>query len=247
MGLRAEGGFIGMHDRNDRTPLPDHISSRWQDLPRLLEAIIATDTRLREGGTIDPVVAAAMIAFGFVFIHPFVDGNGRIHRYLIHHVLAERGFVPKGIVFPVSAVILERVDEYRQVLDAYSRPRLKHIRWQSLPDGNVEVLNETIDLYRYFDATRQAEFLYDCVVRTIEHNLPEEILFLKRYDRLKVAVTERFDMADHTVDLLVGFLDQNNGVFSKRAKEKEFKAFTDAERSELESLYASIFGENDFE
>ena len=243
MGLRKEGGFIGMRDRTDGTPLPDHISARWQDVPRLIEAMIATDTRLREGGTIDGVVAAAMIAFGFVFIHPFVDGNGRIHRYLIHHVLAERGFAPKGIIFPVSSVILERIDEYRQVLEAYSRPRLKHIRWESLPDGNVEVLNETIDLYRYFDATRQAEFLYHCVTRTIEHNLPEEILFLERYDRMKAAVTEHFDMPNHMVDLLVGFLGQNNGVFSKRAKEKEFKAFTDAERNELETLYARIFGE----
>jgi len=243
MGLRQEGGFIGMRDRTDGTPMPDHISARWQDLQRLIKAIIATDTRLRQGGTIDPVVASAMIAFGFVFIHPFVDGNGRIHRYLIHHVLAERGFAPKGIVFPVSAVILERIDEYRQVLEAYSRPRLKHIRWQSMPDGNVEVLNDTIDLYRYFDATRQAEFLYDCVSRTIEHNLPEEIHFLERYDRMKAAVTERFDMPNHMVDLLVGFLGQNEGVFSKRAKEKEFKAFTDVERSELETLYAKIFSE----
>jgi hypothetical protein len=243
MGLRQEGCFIGMRDRTDGTPMPDHISARWQDVQRLIEAMIATDTRLREGGTIDPVVAAAMIAFGFVFIHPFVDGNGRIHRYLIHHALAERGFAPKGIIFPVSAVILERIDEYRQALEAYSRPRLKHIRWQSLPDGNVEVLNETIDLYRYFDATLQAEFLYDCVTRTIEHNLPEEILFLERYDRMKAAVTERFDMPNHLVDLLVGFLGQNNGMFSKRAKEKEFTAFTDAERSELETLYAKIFAE----
>lgn len=36
----------------------------------------------------DPVLAAG-IAFGFVFIHPFEGGNGRIHRYLIHHVLAK--------------------------------------------------------------------------------------------------------------------------------------------------------------
>src|SRR4029077_3841055 len=112
-----------------------------------------------------------MIAFGFVFIHPFVDGNGRIHRYLIHHVLAEHGFTPKGVVFPVSAVILERIDEYREGLEVYSRPRLPHIEWRATKDGNVEVLNDTIDLYRYFDATRQAEFLFDCVAQTIEHSL----------------------------------------------------------------------------
>jgi hypothetical protein len=32
-------------------------------------------------GTLDAVVAAALFAFGFVFIHPFEDGNGRIHRF----------------------------------------------------------------------------------------------------------------------------------------------------------------------
>lgn len=241
LGLRKEGGFIGTHDRNSGAPLPDHISARWQDVDRLLEGMIVTDTRLRQGDTLDPVIAAAMIAFGFVFIHPFTDGNGRIHRYLIHHVLAERSFAPKGIVFPVSAVILERIDEYRQVLEAYSRPRLEYIEWLRTSDGNVEVLNETINLYRYFDATRQAEFLYDCVVQTILHNLPEEISFLERYDRMKTAINQRFDMPDHKIDLLICFLGQNKGAFSKRASQKEFKALTAKERRELEELYAEIF------
>jgi hypothetical protein len=243
MGLRKEGGFIGTHDRSTGTPLPDHISARWQDVPHLLRGLIATDARLRESDTLDPVLAAAIISFGFVFIHPFADGNGRIHRYLMHHVLAERGFAPKGIVFPVSAVILERLDEYRQVLEAHSRPRLEHIEWRGTPEGNVVVLNETIDLYRYFDATRCAEFVYDCVVHTIEHHLPEEILFLERYDRMKAAINERFDMPAHKADLLIRFLRQNNGVFSKRAREKEFKAFSAAEHKELERLYAEIFGD----
>jgi Fic family protein len=203
--------------------------------------LIDTDSRLREFSNLDPVIAAAIIAFGFVFIHPFADGNGRIHRYLIHHVLAERGFAPKGVVFPVSAVILERIDEYRRILEAYSRPRLQHVEWQSTPDGNVEVLNETIDLYRYFNVTRQVEFLYDCVVQTIEHSLPEEIRFLEQYDRMTAAINERFDMPDRTIDLMVRFLRQNNGKFSKRACEKEFKELSAAERQELETLYAEYF------
>ena len=33
-------------------------------------------------GLMDPIVAAAVLAFGFVYVHPFEDGNGRIHRYL---------------------------------------------------------------------------------------------------------------------------------------------------------------------
>jgi Fic family protein len=52
--------------------------------------------------TYDAVLAAA-IAFGFVFIHPFVDGNGRLHRYIIHHVLAKKNSQNKALFFPVSA------------------------------------------------------------------------------------------------------------------------------------------------
>ncbi len=243
LGLREEGGFVGAHDRDRGEPLPDHISARWQDLPRLLHGMIATDTKLREGGVPDPVISAAMIAFGFVFIHPFADGNGRVHRYLVHHVLAGRGFAPPGLVFPVSAVILDCLDEYRRTLEAFSRPRLPLIEWTATPSGNVEVLNETIDLYRYFDATRQAEFLYDCVAQTIERSLPEELRFLERYDRMRAAVDARFDMPGHQADLLIRFLRQNDGVFSKRAREKEFQALTDAECGEMETLYGEIFEE----
>lgn len=41
---------------------------------------------------IEPVVAAAVAAFSFVFIHPFEDSNGRIHRFIVHHVLSKTGF-----------------------------------------------------------------------------------------------------------------------------------------------------------
>ena len=66
---------------------------------------------------LDPVIAAAILAFGFVYIHPFEDGNGRIHRYLIHHILSKRGFNPPQLVFPVSAAILDRIEDYRGVLE----------------------------------------------------------------------------------------------------------------------------------
>lgn len=90
----------------------------------------------------------------------------------------------------------------------------------SYPEGNVQVINETIDLCRYFDATCQAEFLYDCVRKNIEKTLPEEIHYLEQYDHLKVIITARFDMPDHIMDLLIRFLHQNQGVLSKCAREK---------------------------
>jgi hypothetical protein len=68
-------------------------------------------------------------------------------------------------VFPVSSVMLDRIDDYRTTLQAHSTPLMRFIDWRSTPERNVEVLNDTADLYRYFDCTEAAEFLYACVRR----------------------------------------------------------------------------------
>lgn len=100
MGLRTEGGFVGEHDRDTHMPIADHISARHEDLEVLIAGLAAFDAKTVQ--RLDPVIAAAVLAFGFVFIHPFEDGNGRLHRYVIHHVLTERQFDPTGVVFPIS-------------------------------------------------------------------------------------------------------------------------------------------------
>ena len=240
MGLRTEGGFVGEHDRASGEPLPDHISARWQDLPALMQGLIAAHERL-EKDPFDAVVAAAMVSFGFVFIHPFVDGNGRVHRYLIHHVLASKGYHPPGIIFPVSAAILEHLADYRNVLEAYSRPLLDHIDWKPTADNNVEVLNKTIDLYRYFDATQQAEFLYEQVADTIERIIPEEVDHLLRYDEMKRYLDDAYEMPDKTTDLLIRFLEQGDGKLSVRSRTKEFAALTDKEVLRIQKKFAEIF------
>jgi Fic family protein len=239
-GCRVEGGFVGDHDRTTGMPMPVHISARPEDLENLLSGLIAT-YQLLSDSDYDAVLTAALIAFGFVFIHPFEDGNGRLHRYLFHHVLAEKRFVPKGLVFPVSAVILDRIDEYRQTLEHYSRPRLELIEWRPTDKGNVEVLNETINLYRYFDATKQAEFFFECVEETVNKTLPEEVDYLTKYDLLNDFIKNYIDMPDKMVNLLIRFLNQNNGQLSKRAHAKEFAALTDKEVQTIENKYDEIF------
>jgi Fic/DOC family len=239
LGLREDGGFVGEHDRDTRMPIPDHISARPEDLRSLIDGIAAVDRG--PARSLDAVIAAAVVAFGFVYVHPFVDGNGRIHRYLIHHVLAEHGFSPAGVVFPVSAAILERIDEYRATLEDYSQRLLSVIDWQPTDDGNVRVLNDTADFYRFFDATAHAEFLYGCVKTTIEVDLPRETEFLARYDQFGARIQAIVDMPDRTVDLLFRFLHQNNGLLSQRAREQEFAQLTDADVTRVEAAYRESF------
>jgi hypothetical protein len=239
MGWRTQGGFVGARDRETNAPLPDHVSAKSDDLTSLIQGLLAFAERSEAGG-LDPIVSAACLAFGFVFIHPFEDGNGRIHRWLIHHILARRGFNPVGINFPVSAVFLERIDAYRATLEHFSRPRLPLTQWETTPELNVRVLNNTADLFRFFDATNETEFLSACVLETVRNMLPREVEYLRSYDLAKGRIQAFLEMPESQFDLMLGFLRQNAGRFSKRAREKEFAALTDGEALAIEGIYADL-------
>lgn len=241
MGIRIQEGFIGEHDRENFSPLPDHISAKVKDLPSLMKGLLDTNNILQKS-RYDPVLTAATIAFGFVFIHPFSDGNGRIHRYIIHHILTRMEYTKRGMIFPVSAAILNRIDEYQTILETYSAPRIDLIEWEPTTDYNVKILNDTIDLYRYYDLTKQVEFLYECVEETIEQIIPEELNYLEKHDQMTQYINTYLSLADTKVDLLIKFLHQNNGKLSKNKRQKEFEEFTDEEISTIEDNFKAIFG-----
>lgn len=104
------------------------------------------------------LVKAACAAFGFVYLHPFMDGNGRLHRFLIHHALARSGLLAKEAILPVSAVILKHIPEYYAVLTAFSRPVTA--LWDYKRGGNdpMIVRSPGSRAYRFFEAAREALF-----------------------------------------------------------------------------------------
>jgi len=176
----------------------DFVPPRPEDVPELMQGLLemAAFVRTADG---DPVINAAAIAFGFVFIHPFMDGNGRIHRYLIHDVLANAGFTPRGIVLPVSAVILANLDT---------------------PD--VPAQGNDVIYFRFFDGTAQAEFLYRALERTVEEDLQQEIDFLLGFDRAYTRLNDLLDWPDHSLELFIRVVHQNNGELSKNKRQSHF-------------------------
>lgn len=238
-GIRTEGVFLGERD-HDGDPLPEFVGAKPTDLTDLLEGMLGANNRMREA-KIDPVLQAAAMAFGFVYVHPFEDGNGRLHRCLIHHVLAERKFTPPGLVFPVSSVMLDRIDEYRDTLRGHSGPLMRYIEWQATPKRNVEVLNETADLYRYYDCTDEAEFLYECVQRTVERDLPREIDYLERHDTAMKRIMETVEMPDQLAENLIRYVRQNGGKLGKKRRENEFRKLTGKEVAALEFIVSDEF------
>jgi Fic family protein len=193
---------------------------------------------MREGA-LDPVLQAT--AFGFVYIYPFQDGNGRLHRCLIHHVHAERKYTPPGMVFPVSSVVQDRIDDYRDTLRAHLGPLMSFIDWRPTPEKNVEVLNDTADLYRYFDCTGADEFLYSCVERTVEQDLPREIDYLRRHDEAMRRIMDTVEMSDRLAGNLLMFIRQNQGKLGKKRREHEFAKLTDGETASIEAIVREAF------
>ncbi len=239
VGLRPDGVFLGERDHNG-DPMPEFICARPGDLRALMSGMLEANDRMSEDG-VDAVLQAAATAFGFVYIHPFQDGNGRLHRCLVQHVLAERKFTPPGVVFPVSSVMYDRIDEYRKTLQAHSSPLMNFIEWRPTPEHNVEVLNDTEDLYRYFDATDAAEFLYSCVERTVEHDLPREIEYLRRHDQALRRIMNMVEMPDRVAGNLLMYIRQNRGTLPKRRRSGEFKKLTDDEVASLEAVVNEAF------
>lgn len=238
-GLRTDGVFLGERS-HEQEPIPEFIGAKPEDLSSLMAGLIEANNRMREGG-LDPVLQAATLAFGFVYIHPLQDGNGRLHRYLIHHVLADRQWTTPGLVFPISSVLLERIQDYRTTLQGHSAPLMDFIEWRPTTSGNVEVVNETADLYRFFDCTPEAEFLYDCVRRTVEQDLPEEIEYLKRHDEAMRRIMDTVDMPNRLAEDFILFVRQNQGMLPKSRRKKEFSALTDKEVLALEAIVRQTF------
>lgn len=215
------------------------IPPRPEDVPRLMRGWLDMVNRIHGEGEVDAVVAAAITAFTFVFIHPFEDGNGRIHRFLIHAMLSSSGYSPPGVIFPVSAAILRNRQSYDMALEDFSKPVLLNTEWSFDSESRIHVGNQTIDLFRFFDATAQVEFLYSCVLETIRSDIKGEADFVEVFDAALYALREVVDMPDRRASLLVKLCMQNGGRLSQ-SKRKQFAELTDDEVVRIETALTSI-------
>ena len=102
-------------------PILHYIAPRPENVESLMGGVLSSFTKMLSSD-LNPVLVAAVFSFGFVYIHPFEDGNGRIHRFLIHYVLNRLKFTPNKAIFPVSAAILRHIREYDKVLETFFYP-----------------------------------------------------------------------------------------------------------------------------
>ena len=130
--------------------------------------------------------------------------------------------------------------EYDRVLESYSKSILPFITYRLDDQGAMTVENRTDDLYRYWDATPFAEYLYECIAETVRSDLREELRFLTVFDQALSAVMNIVDMPDRRASLLVRLILQNRGELSKSKREKLFPELTDQEITAMETAVGTI-------
>lgn len=90
----------------------DFVPPPPERVPGLLEDLCA----FCNDDALPPIFQAAIAHAQFETIHPFVDGNGRTGRALIHVILRRRGLAPV-VVPPVSLVLATRSQDYVNALN----------------------------------------------------------------------------------------------------------------------------------
>jgi Fic family protein len=170
---------------------------------------------------IDPLVCAAVVSFSFVFIHPFMDGNGRLSRFLFHHALCRSGKWGNGLLLPVSVAMKRNERAYLAALQSYSKPARKawDVTW--LGDDDFDFVLKSDDaVYRYWDATACVEFGLEMAQQALQKDLKDETDFLAQFDALFKAVDDRFDVRGPDLTTLVLSCLQNKGKVSTNQRKK---------------------------
>ncbi|MDR7149819.1 hypothetical protein J2W49_001774 [Hydrogenophaga palleronii] len=197
-----------------------YVPPRPEMVVPLMTPLMALANRPPKG--LDPLVHAAIISFGFVYIHPFMDGNGRLSRFLVHHCLGQSNALPTAFVLPVSVALRRHEDAYLEALHAFSKParELCHVTWGGDANYAFDWLPEADEAFRFMDLTACVEFTMRMAQVALQKDLLGEAQWLGDFDLVYAQIKARFDIRDNDLSHLVAAAFHNGGVVSKNIRKK---------------------------
>lgn len=188
----------------------------------------------------DVLVKAACAAFGFVYLHPFFDGNGRLHRFLIQHVLARSGLMKAGTLIPVSAVIERDIQAYHAVLTGFSRPVTALWNYRRGDTDPVILRAPGSRSYRFFEADREVAFLHATIKRTVDEEIPRELAWLQGYDVAFSMLDSELDLPQKDLSALIRMIYSNHRTVSLHRR-KQYGYLPDQVLDRIEAVVRLCF------
>lgn len=171
---------------------------------------------------LDPLVHAAVVSFAFVFIHPFMDGNGRLSRFLIHHSLGQSGRLPPQFLLPISVAMKKHEANYLTALSTFSRPAraLCQVLWAGDEHYQYDWAPEADLWFRYMDLTEPATFTLAMAQASLDTHLRQEVAFLALFDDVRRHIDDRHDLRGSDLATLIITIYQNGGVLSNNRRKR---------------------------
>ncbi|WP_281547061.1 Fic family protein [Pseudoalteromonas sp. PAR1] len=218
-----------------------YIGPKAKHVDSMMKGLLDTHDNLMIDNNIPPLIHATVISFGEVYIHPMDDGNGRIHRYLIHDVMKQRE-PEHNFIIPISASILKNQQKYDKTLDSISKPLMAMLDWELDGDNdNKVIINNDIDyMYRYPDFTEHVCFVYEMMESAISTELIEEICLLITFDSAKKLLNENADIPNVIIDKIISILISNGGSCSRAKRRYVLKYISSELLDELESTTVAL-------
>lgn len=228
LGVRCSPVFVGQSSL--RAQIVHYIAPSEALVEGMLAAVRSLELRTRGAHT---VARAAAVAFAFVYLHPLTDGNGRIHRFLLNHLLAADKAVAAHLIIPVSATMAGTAQgraDYDRVLERLSGPFMQRYAdgyrfgaQRTCPDGVVTnfEFTQTQDaqhVWRYPDLSEHARYFSHVLRQTVEHGMAQEALALRQYDSARAAIKNWVEMPDQDADRIIRSLQQERWNISHKLR-----------------------------
>jgi hypothetical protein len=227
-GARRSPVYVG-HSAHYQ-PVVDYIAPHWDHLESMLAGLACFLERTQGGSAI---ARAAAASFGFVYVHPMADGNGRISRFLINDVLRRDGVVPPPIILPVSATITSSSYNraaYDKVLERFSRPLMRHYADQyyfgeaTVAEDGVEYnfyfqsYDDALPTWRYPDLTAHVSYLAEVIDATLTIEMRSEARFLQANDNARSAIKNFLEAPDNELNGIIRSVRQNGNSISNQLR-----------------------------
>lgn len=186
------------------------------------------------------IAKVAVLSSSFVYIHPFMDGNGRLSRYIMQDTLYRDNVIGQHYALPLSSGILKNIGDYYKVLSETSRQIMKTVKFKMLDDYSVTVINDTIDSYRHLRFDEHAQYLSDTSKKVAIELIPEELDRLLKFDQLMDHLSEALDLPEKDIGLMTNLLISNQGTFSEKKRKGALQHVHIGDLALAESIYSDL-------